>query len=1078
MKLFFSFVLIFVAAISTAQKPELMITRGHSGNIVQIISVPGDKYVISTAWDLTIRVWEQNSGRLIKIISGIRRFPARALTVSADGKLLAIGGTGDLRVYSIGTDMQLIYSDTTIGWVKSMAFNSTGSLLAISDHDEKDGYEYKEIQLLSTDGFNIIKRFATKDYIEKIQFLQDGNLVGTTTSTIEYINAGTGKLTKEIDYSPFYVGELSPNAEIVTYYDTDERHSKQYFFAGETATKNELLKTPLDYRATTANTFSPDGKYMAEAVTGSIINVWDLTLKTIVYTLKDNGKIKLLKFNASGNRLLSSNEYGDIRVWDFKQQVLRRNLKGEANTIYSISLNYSSNQLAVSGNNIKGFYQCVMDVNASVLKDISGKDWVPTLKYSPDGSYLVMNNRFGSVSVYNTSTFEKLQEFPGNNKDSNAFAISAGGRLLAVTNDINSSKISIYNLPGGELQKTLQINPSVHSLCFSPDGKMLFAGCNNNRIVQFNIETGIRVKNMLQTVPEQDDYYNKFAKIKKVLVTRDGNIVTGDYLFMGWLNSATGKRQASLFTSVENCMLEFNNSEQIAVCGSSTEAEPIRIIDNRTHSIVQTLTGHTTSPNSLAITKDDKFLFSGSDDRTVKIWNVASGEMLATLVFFNAKDWVIVDNQGRFDGTQDGMKKMYYVKGLEVMPLESGFENFYTPNLLPRILEGENFVPLPVNIITLKDAPKVKITAEEMQRNLTVEDETAFYSTTKEQITIKVKADCPNDGVTEIRLFQNGKLVETTRNLLVEDENKSEKSLSKTFTVTLAAGDNRFKTIAFNTERTESKPAEIIIKYKLEINAQPVAVTTTLHLIVVGVNTYKNPKYSLNYALADAASVAEAITEGSKNLFTQLNSIFIKDADATKEGIINAFEKIKAAAKPQDMFVFYFAGHGAMDNKDEFFIVPYDVTQIYGNDDALAQKGISADLLKQMSTDIKAQKQVFILDACHSAGALTALVSSRGAAEENAIAQLARSTGSLWFAASGTDQFASEFAQLGHGAFTYCLLQAFKGDANPADKKLTVKQLDAYLNTKVPEITQKFKGTPQYPQSFGMGNDFPIIIVK
>jgi hypothetical protein len=41
-----------------------------------------------------------------------------------------------------------------------------------------------------------------------------------------------------------------------------------------------------------------------------------------------------------------------------------------------------------------------------------------------------------------------------------------------------------------------------------------------------------------------------------------------------------------------------------------------------------------------------------------------------------------------------------------------------------------------------------------------------------------------------------------------------------------------------------------------------------------------------------------------------------------------------------------------------------------------------------------------------------------------------------------------------------------------------VRQLDAYLQTKVPEVTQKYKGTPQYPQSFSFGNDFPIIIIK
>ena len=158
--------------------------------------------------------------------------------------------------------------------------------------------------------------------------------------------------------------------------------------------------------------------------------------------------------------------------------------------------------------------------------------------------------------------------------------------------------------------------------------------------------------------------------------------------------------------------------------------------------------------------------------------------------------------------------------------------------------------------------------------------------------------------------------------------------------------------------------------------------------------------------------------------------------------------------------------------------MPYDVTQLYGADDALAQKGFSAAGLQQMSKEIKAQKQLFILDACQSAGALEMVASSRGAAEEKAIAQLARSTGTQWLTASGSEQFASEFQQLGHGSFTYCLLEAFKGTKGQEAKRLTVKELDAYLQTKVPEITQQYKGTPQYPASYSYGNDFPIVIIK
>jgi uncharacterized caspase-like protein len=132
--------------------------------------------------------------------------------------------------------------------------------------------------------------------------------------------------------------------------------------------------------------------------------------------------------------------------------------------------------------------------------------------------------------------------------------------------------------------------------------------------------------------------------------------------------------------------------------------------------------------------------------------------------------------------------------------------------------------------------------------------------------------------------------------------------------------------------------------------------------------------------------------------------------------------------------------------------------------------------MQAFATGIKAQKQLFILDACHSAGAINQM---RGAVEEKAIAQLARSTGTHWFTASASEQYASEFPQLHHGAFTYVLLEGLSGKADAGnDKKITVKELDTYLQEHVPEVTAKYKGSKQYPSSFGRGNDFPIIIIK
>ena len=69
---------------------------------------------------------------------------------------------------------------------------------------------------------------------------------------------------------------------------------------------------------------------------------------------------------------------------------------------------------------------------------------------------------------------------------------------------------------------------------------------------------------------------------------------------------------------------------------------------------------------------------------------------------------------------------------------------------------------------------------------------------------------------------------------------------------------------------------------------------------------------------------------------------------------------------------------------------------------------------------------------------VTKICSTSTPGEERAIAQLARSTGTYWITATGSDQFATEFEELGHGVFTYSLIEGLKGMADNGDSKITI----------------------------------------
>ncbi|RZK38583.1 MAG: hypothetical protein EOO90_21755 [Pedobacter sp.] len=498
---------------------------------------------------------------------------------------------------------------------------------------------------------------------------------------------------------------------------------------------------------------------------------------------------------------------------------------------------------------------------------------------------------------------------------------------------------------------------------------------------------------------------------------------------------------------------------------------------------------HNSTIRKIVFSPDDKLMYTISLDNTIKVWKVEDGKLIGTLYLFKeSNDFIFMDEAGRFDGTPEGMKKVYYVTNRQSMPLGRLFERYYTPSLYARAVAGEQFDPIPVDFI--KPAPKVKINYAAIQRNLEVSDDKPVYKNSTGFAEITVIASAEADKVDEIRLFHNEKIVTlTTRNLIVADDNAAN-TTTKKYQVNLLPGNNSIRALALNSQRTESEPDQITVNYLKDgavtpTIASPMANTmaiskvdksATLHLIVVGINAYKNTSMSLNYAIADATGFKDELEKNVKSVISTTKTYFVKDGDANKAGITNAFLQVQKTAKEQDVFVFYYAGHGVVGKDKLFYLVPNDVSNLNNVQSELVEKGIDSKLLQQYAVDIKAQKQLFILDACQSAGAFENMLSSSGEQQKN-IAMVARSTGTHWMAASGSKQFANEFSSLGHGAFTYVLLKALQGEA-ASNKMITVNGLKNYLQVKVPELMKKYNGSEQYPASYGYGNDFPVEILK
>lgn len=449
-------------------------------------------------------------------------------------------------------------------------------------------------------------------------------------------------------------------------------------------------------------------------------------------------------------------------------------------------------------------------------------------------------------------------------------------------------------------------------------------------------------------------------------------------------------------------------------------------------------------------------------------------------IFTDMEDWAVIAKDGRIDGTQGAFEKLEWReydgdKLMRTASVESSFDKYYTPRLLYTILNGDELLTdgaVAVKTVTIDEDMKQVPTLEFLDVNekaVTRDAGTmATFSSKQKNIVVRLKITANLNQVKEVRLYHNGKLV---------GNQPANGTANYSFTASLNSlfGDaNSMHAIASTNDGLDSEKCKLTVTYAEKDNTKP-----KLYALVVGINKYQNPKYELNYALPDATAIKGQLEKGGSALFESIVIKTLFEGQATKANVINVFKEMSSTVQEQDMFIFYYAGHGTMSEApaNEFYIVPQDVTQLYGNEALLKEKAISASEIKKLSMAINAQKQVFIIDACHSAGALNSAV-TRGAAEEKAIGQLARSTGTFWLTAAGSDQFATEFAQLGHGVFTYSLLEALQGkDAGTiTDGSLTIRELSTYIEQRVPELSAKYKGAAQYPASFSFGNDFPILI--
>jgi WD40 repeat protein len=676
--------------------------------------------------------------------------------------------------------------------------------------------------------------------------------------------------------------------------------------------------------------------------------------------------------------------------------------------------------------------------------------------FSPDGKYFASGGK--GAKLWDLATRQEIMTIDNNTALSIAFSpdgkyFLCGGYGSSLF--IPKPTMKIFDVATGGEIRDFKIQPSydyrLESVAYSPDGKYVLSGSVGGIIDLWDISLGKSIRTVKVN-----------SSVKALSFSSDGK-----YALSGGYDNSVRLWNAKYLTQVKKFVghtgygiwsVAFSPDAKYAL--SAGNDGQVKIWDLAAGTELRPLAGHISGGvggygASAKFFPNGKYVISAGDAST-RIWDVSTGEEIASMIAFEDGEWIITTANGYYNSSAKGDQYLSVKVGGKEYSTEQLRESFYRPDLVNLALSGGSLKDLkkvadvkPPPVVAIVDTPK---------------------SIDKNETTVTLKITDAGGGIGDIRLYLNGSAVklDSSRGMKVVASNQNE--IQKTYQLKLSSGVNVIKAIAFNADNTMQSTDAI---YEITASFKSIG-RPSLYALVIGINEYKNPKLQLNYAVADATLFADTLKKGASSLFdkVEVKKLSSKE-ETTRENILKELKAMQSL-NPDDLFVLYVASHGTVDD-GEYFLITSNVGST--RTERLRTDAIGQSIFKELISNIPATKKLIIIDTCN-AGALGEAIQvamlTRGMSEDTAMKILSRAVGSTILSASTSLQEALEGYQ-GHGLFTYVLAEGLKGKADKGNTGyVRTTELADYVDNEVPTLAEKIFKKAQYPTISISGQAFPI----
>jgi hypothetical protein len=273
----------------------------HNNEVKGVAFSPDGRLLASAADDGRVRLWEVETGTLVRTLTG--HIGGYGVAFSPNGKLLASAGMDTkVRLWEVETG-KLVHTLTGYGGrMTGVAFSPNGKLLAFTGND-------KLVRLWKVATGKPVHKLTDRYLIVAggVAFSPDGHLLAAARNdkAVRLWDVATGAPVRTVIDDP---GTLSCVA------------------------------------------FSPDGHLLAGAGNDKAVRFWEVATGTLVRTLAGHtGTVWGVAFSPDGTLLASAGDDEAVRLWEVATGTLVRTLIGHAHTVWGVAFSPDGTLLASAG---------------------------------------------------------------------------------------------------------------------------------------------------------------------------------------------------------------------------------------------------------------------------------------------------------------------------------------------------------------------------------------------------------------------------------------------------------------------------------------------------------------------------------------------------------------------------------------------------------------------------------------------------------------------------------------------------------------------------------------------------------